>query len=252
MKRILSLLIMPIILVAFTGVVGAAEPMHYQQVAMSKKPSAMKNPCAANPCAANPCAANPCAMKNPCAANPCAAKNPCAANPCNPCAAKNPCMMKNPCAPGNVCNPCGASNPPLRNKAFKSNMKAVKLGKKLWNDPKLGTSGLSCNSCHSNGMQLNLDKVGPFPHYVAMPNDVVTLDQMINYCMLNPMKADALPWESMEMTAMAAYYQHLVKKHNKGALNPCAANPCAMKNPCAANPCAMKNPCAGKNPCRGW
>ena len=86
MKRILCLLIMPIILVAFTGIAGAAEPMHYQQVAMSKKPSAMKNPCAANPCAANPCAANPCAAKNPCAANPCAGKNPC--------------MMKNPCAPG--------------------------------------------------------------------------------------------------------------------------------------------------------
>jgi cytochrome c len=131
-------------------------------------------------------------------------------------------------------------------------MKAVKLGKKLWNDPKLGTSGLSCNSCHANGMQLNLDKVGPFPHYVAMPNDVVTLDQMINYCMINPMKADAFHWKSREMTAMAAYYQHLVKKHKKGALNPCAANPCAMKNPCATNPCAAKNPCAGKNPCRGW
>ncbi len=224
MKRILSLLIMPIILVVFTGVSGAAEPMHYQQVAMSKKSLAMKNPCAANPCAAkNPCTANPCGMKNPCSG-----KNPCAANPC---AAKNPCAT----------NPC-ASNPPLRNKAFKSNRKAVKAGKKLWNNTKLGTSGLSCNSCHSNGMQLNLDKADPFPHYVAMPNDVVTLDQMINYCMVNPMKADALPWESREMTAMAAYYQHLVKKHKKGV----------MKNPCAANPCAMKNPCAGKNPCRGW
>lgn len=43
--------------------------------------------------------------------------------------------------------------------------------------------------------------------------------------------------------------------------NPCAANPCAVKqpcapkakkaskNPCAANPCAVKNPCAPKQPC---
>lgn len=228
MKKILSLLIMPIIFIAFTGVGSAVEPMHYQQVAMSKK---------------NPCAANPCGMKNPCAANPCGIKNPCAANPCG---AKNPCMMNNPCAPGNVCNPCGASNPPLRHKALKNNRKAVKMGKKLWNNSKLGTSGMSCNSCHANGAMLNLDKVGPFPHYVAMPHDVVTLDQMINYCMLNPMKAKALSWESREMTAMAAYYQHLVKKHKKGAMkNPCAANPCSMKNPCAANPCASKNPCSG-------
>jgi hypothetical protein len=47
MKRILSFLIVPIILVALTGMLEAAEPMHYQQVALSKKPSAMKDTSAA-------------------------------------------------------------------------------------------------------------------------------------------------------------------------------------------------------------
>jgi cytochrome c len=160
-------------------------------------------------------------------------------------------MMKNPCSPKNVSNPC-AVKPPLRKKGFKNQAKAIKAGKILWGDTKLGTSGLSCNSCHANGMQLNLDKVGPFPHYVAMPKDVVTLDQMINYCMVNPMKAEPLPWDSRELTAMAAYYQDIVKRYKEGALNPCAVNPCAAKNPCAANPCAIKNPCGMKNPCSGF
>ena len=68
MKKILSLLIMPIIFIAFTGVVGAANPC------------GMKNPCAANPCGAK----NPCMMKNPCAPG----------NVCNPCGASNPPLRK--------------------------------------------------------------------------------------------------------------------------------------------------------------
>lgn len=249
MKRLLSYLTLPILFVALSVMAVAAEPVQDNYLAMSKKPSAMKNPCGANPCAVNPCA-----TKNPCAVNPCAAKNPCATNPCavNPCAvnpcAVNPCAV-NPCAPVNVCNPC-AVNPPLRKKGIKSQKVAIKMGKRLWNDTKLGNSGLNCNSCHTGGMQLNLDKVGPFPHYVKMPNDVLTLDQMINYCMINPMKAKPLPWDSRELTAMAAYYQDIVKRYKKGALNPCAVNPCAAKNPCAVNPCAA-NPCAIKNPCQG-
>ncbi|MEE8184902.1 MAG: hypothetical protein V3T96_00695, partial [Thermodesulfobacteriota bacterium] len=88
MKRLLSYLTLPILFVALSGMAVAAEPVQDNYLAMSKKPSAMKNPCAVNPCAAkNPCATNPCAV-NPCATNPCATKNPCAVNPCavNPCA----------------------------------------------------------------------------------------------------------------------------------------------------------------------
>jgi len=155
--------------------------------------------------AANPC--NPCAMQaNPCAVNhnPCAMKK--AVNPCNPCAVKaNPCAMKaNPCAiKQNPCNPCGmkkvanpcAMNPcaadakkPIRPHAFNTFQEAVTLGRKMWNDESLGTSGVACLSCHADFDLLNLEKRQNFPHYVKMVGDVVTLDQMINYCMLNPMK----------------------------------------------------------------
>ncbi|MDX8395318.1 MAG: hypothetical protein R8K22_02780 [Mariprofundaceae bacterium] len=198
-------------------------------------PAMAANPC--NPCAmksANPC--NPCAMKsaNPC--NPCGMKshnpcNPCAMeshNPCNPCAMKsanpcNPCAMKshNPCNPcgmksANPCNPCAASGPtPIRDHAFDSFQQAATLGKKMWNDDSLGTAGLACLSCHAGYDQLNLDKSQNYPHYVKMVGDVVTLDQMINYCMINPMKGKQFDKNSKELTAMAAYFRAYRMKYLK-------------------------------------
>lgn len=145
----------------------------------------------------NPC--NPCAMKqNPCAVNPCSMKNQ--ANPCamNPCGAGNPCSM-NPCA--------GDKMVTLRDKAFNNFGEAVAEGKKMWNNENLGTSGLSCASCHSDYENLNLDKNQNYPHFVKMVDDVVTLDQMINYCMVNPMKGDQLEQNSKGLTALAAYYR---------------------------------------------
>jgi len=162
------------------------------------------NPC--NPCAmkqvVNPC--NPCAIKkpvNPCAMNPCATKkqvNPCAINPCSMKAPANPCAM-NPCASG--------QNTPIRPKAFDNFREAAVAGEKLWNDESLGRSGMSCASCHSDYELLNLGKNQNFPHYVSMVDDVVSLDQMINYCMLNPMKGKQFEKNSKELTAMGAYYR---------------------------------------------
>src|SRR3990172_8532787 len=81
----------------------------------------------------------------------------------------------------------------------------------------------------------------PFPKYLKMPNDILTLDQMINFCMINPMKGKALKWNSSEITAIAAYVQANAKEEGE------PANPCAMKHPCGRkHPCGMKNPCGGK------
>ena len=171
---------------------------------------AASNPC--NPCASNPCAANPCAS-NPCAANPCGS-NPCAANPCG--------SM-------NACSKSGG-NTPIRGDRAESGSAVLAEGTVLWSDASLGRSGLSCATCHPDGKALNAK---PYPKYIEMAMDVVTLDQMINFCMKNPMGGDYLKWNSREMTALAAY----VAAHS-GKVNPCATNPC--------NPCGAKNAC---NPC---
>jgi cytochrome c len=134
-----------------------------------------------------------------------------AANPCNPCSMKaNPCSM----------NPCSASqNTPTRKHAFDNFQQAVAMGKKMWNDENLGTSEVACLSCHADHDLLHLDRNQNFPHYVKMVGDVVTLDQMINYCMLNPMKGKQFEKNSKELTAMAAYYRsyrmQYIKEHRK-------------------------------------
>lgn len=114
----------------------------------------------------------------------------------------NPCGM-NPCG----MNPCSGGNQDIRGSKFKNFQEAVAMGEKMWNDENLGTSGLACLSCHADHDLLNLDKRQNYPHFVAMTGDVVTLDQMINYCMLNPMKGETFEWNSKEMTAMAAYFR---------------------------------------------
>ena len=165
-------------------------------------------------------------------------------NPCNPCS-----MKKNACNP---CNPSADNKKQIRKKHITDKKKLIKMGKKLWNDPKLGKSGLSCMTCHDDYEALNLSRHhGIWPHNVpGMTNDIVTLTQMINFCMLNPMEGKQIDPNSIKMTAMQAYYTHYaMQKH----MNPCS--PSGMKhkmNPC--NPCAMKskkhmNPCNPCNPC---
>lgn len=150
---------------------------------------------------ANPC--NPCSMQIP-------------ANPCNPCSMKkqsaNPCDMNGHDKgetsmrdDGRMVDANGRTM--IREHGFDNFQQAADAGRKMWNDATLGTSGVACLSCHADHERLNLDKNQSFPHYVAMVGDVVTLDQMINYCMLNPMRSKPFEASSKEMTAMAAYYR---------------------------------------------
>ena len=238
-------------------------------------PCAAANPCnPCNPCAAaNPCnPCNPCAAANPCnPCNPCAAANPC--NPCNPCAAANPCNPCNPCAAANPCNPCAAANPcnpcnpcgaggkidpkqVLRPSgtglhAGMTLIELLNMGEALWNDRGLSTNGLACGVCHQGGGNFADTFAEPYPHRVEMPHrmtgvDKVALDEMIQFCMLAPMAAEPLPWDSPELAALTVYGAVEVQRDFiKMAANPCnPCNPCAAANPC--NPCAAENPC---NPC---
>ena len=176
------------------------------------------------------------------ACNPCAAKRGC--NPCNPCAAKRACNPCNPCAAsvsaGQFTRPCGAAVRPGADPAL------VTRGKRLWNDPSLGNSGLSCSSCHAGNASLNPGFAKPYPHPVQMPKQMagveqVHADEMVQFCMVVPMQAKPLPWGSRDLAALTAYTLEVQK-----SFNPCAAKKRA--SPC--NPCAPKrgacNPCAAK------
>ncbi|MGQ7263175.1 c-type cytochrome [Vreelandella sp. V005] len=91
----------------------------------------------------------------------------------------------------------------------------IERGAALFNDTSLSTNGLSCASCHGGDGQQGYQSTfnQPFPHPVAMGTNMfgmetVHADEMIQLCMVAPMAADPLPWDSDELAALAAYVVH--------------------------------------------
>jgi len=93
---------------------------------------------------------------------------------------------------------------------------SVARGKTLFDDPRLGTSGMTCGSCHMAGgtvdggmgeMKIRAfdDLSSQFPKYWTMSGRVMTLDQAVNFCVVNPLKGTALAWDSQELTDLVAY-----------------------------------------------
>lgn len=89
-------------------------------------------------------------------------------------------------------------------------------GKALFNDTKLSTNGMSCASCHANHGAFSTSFAKPYPHTVAMARDQlrrkrVYLDEMVQACMVMPMAAKPLPWNSKELADLTAYVSELQK-----------------------------------------
>lgn len=184
------------------------------------------------------------------ACRPCAPR--CAPTSQNPCAASNPCAAANPCAA--KANPCAAkavSRPADYSPYTGNTAQLVSMGEALFKDTSLSSNNLSCATCHGSEQAMTMYQpsfASAYPHRVAMATnqyglDQVFLDEMIQVCMVGPMAAEPLPWDSQELAALTAYVGSI---QSGFAPNPCAANPCAASNPCApANPCAAKSaPCA--------
>jgi len=77
---------------------------------------------------------------------------------------------------------------------------SVDTGKALFNDPKLGTSGKTCNTCHVNGK--GLEKAG----------NRADLTNTINGCITMPLKGTALDAKSIEMQSLALYIKSIGDK----------------------------------------
>jgi cytochrome c peroxidase len=95
--------------------------------------------------------------------------------------------------------------------------KLVAKGEALFNDPSVGESGLSCATCHQNFGQYKETFKEPYPHFVNMAKAKAGLDQvnaaeMVQLCMVVPMQAEPLPWESERLAALAAYVQDEQKR----------------------------------------
>lgn len=175
-----------------------------------------------------------------------------AANPCNPCApkARNPCAAKNPCAASNRIDPKQVTRPSNYKPYIGDAAELKKEGERLWNDASLSSNGMSCNTCHQSNGAFQGSFAKPYPHQVQMAKDragmkSTHIDEMVQICMVAPMAAQPLAWDSKQLAALGAYTAELQKTF--APVTEKVANPCAARNPCAAkNPCAARNPCAVK------
>ncbi len=139
--------------------------------------------------------------------NPCSIQNPCGAtsNPCNPCAAKNPCSSNSKV----ITRPTGTKL------MAGDQAELLAEGKKMWADTSLSTNGMACQTCHQQGKAaFGKGFAKPYPHTVGMVKgkfglEQVELDEMVQFCIIEPMAGKALPWESKELAALTAYTNKL-------------------------------------------
>jgi len=89
-------------------------------------------------------------------------------------------------------------------------------GEKLWNDPSIGNTGLACATCHVGGAAFNDSFKQPYPHKVSMAEDMsgltsIDAEQMVQFCMLQPMQAEMFAWDSKELAALTLYVEKVVQ-----------------------------------------
>ncbi|HUI45763.1 MAG TPA: cytochrome c peroxidase [Nitrospirota bacterium] len=84
--------------------------------------------------------------------------------------------------------------------AFAVEDASLELGKQLFNDPKLGTSGKSCSTCHVDGKGL------------SNAGTMNGLPGIINACITHNLKGNALDVNSVEMKSMILYIKSLGQK----------------------------------------
>lgn len=96
----------------------------------------------------------------------------------------------------------------------------VALGEALFSDPSLSTNGMSCDTCHADFGAYNDTFLQPYPHPVGMASGMfglaeVDAEQMVQLCMVVPMAAEPLPWDSESLAALTAYVQSVQEEYAK-------------------------------------
>lgn len=90
------------------------------------------------------------------------------------------------------------------------------VGRALFNDTTLSTNEMSRASCHVKHRAFSASFAKPYPHQIAMARTQlglkkVFLDEMVLVCMLMPMAAKPLPWNSKELANLSSYVTELQK-----------------------------------------
>jgi len=85
----------------------------------------------------------------------------------------------------------------------------VEKGKALFNDPKFagGTAGKSCSSCHPDGK--GLEKAAEKKEFGIMGKKQMSLEEAVNFCIMNANKGKAIDPKSEQMKDIVAYIKSL-------------------------------------------
>jgi len=84
-------------------------------------------------------------------------------------------------------------------------MAAVKAGRKVFTDPKLGTNGVVCAQCHPNGANTHPET---YPKFQKQLGKVVQMWEMVNWCIRNPLEGKDLAADAQRMTTILTYIAH--------------------------------------------
>ena len=92
----------------------------------------------------------------------------------------------------------------------KALLAAVDHGRDLWHgsNPSMSTNGLACGNCHPDAAASNPHT---FPKYQSDLGKVITLREMINWCIVHPQAGEALEVNSPDMVALEAYAVYLYR-----------------------------------------
>jgi len=78
----------------------------------------------------------------------------------------------------------------------------VNEGDNLFHSGKLGGNTVSCDQCHPNASNTHPET---YPKFQKQIGKVVTLLEMINWCIQNPLEGKTLAADDPKMTALQAY-----------------------------------------------
>ena len=78
----------------------------------------------------------------------------------------------------------------------------VNEGDQLFHSGKLGENGVSCDQCHPNATNTHPET---YPKFQKQLGKVISLFEMVNWCIQNPLEGKPLAADDPRMTALLAY-----------------------------------------------
>lgn len=78
----------------------------------------------------------------------------------------------------------------------------VNEGDQLFHSGKLGGNGVSCDQCHPNATNTHPET---YPKFQKQMGKVISLFEMVNWCIRNPLEGKSLAVDDPKMTALLSY-----------------------------------------------